>query len=69
MTTVFYAGPYGRFTEIKTNLKIKKLYGVHQDCNLIGGSSSDSNNVGPLIQYRREEKDNFSIFKDDFFQE
>ena len=36
MTIVFHLRQYGRFIEIKTNLKRKKFHRTNQDSNFIG---------------------------------
>ena len=41
MSRVFHAKPYGRFIEIKSNLKRKKLHGMDQGLNFLGGSFSN----------------------------
>ena len=38
MTTVFHAWPYGRFIEIQSSLKRKKLRRTNQGSNFLGGS-------------------------------
>ena len=54
MTTVFHARPYGRFIEIKGDLKRKKRYRAYQGPNFLRGSFSNRNNVRTLIQFRGE---------------
>ena len=36
MTTVFTVRPYGRFMEIKSNFRIKKLHSANQGCKFFG---------------------------------
>ena len=66
MTTVFHAWLYGRFTEIESNIRRKKLHRTNQGSNFLGGSFSNRDNV--RAQYNLEEKVNPSIpaLKDDF---
>ena len=54
MTTVFHAWPYGRFIEIQSNLRRKKLHRTNQGSNFLGGSFSNRDNVRAPIQFRRE---------------
>ena len=54
MTTVFHTWPYGRFIEILSNLRRKKLHRTNHCCNFLGGSFSNSDNVRAPIQFRRE---------------
>ena len=53
-TTVFHAWAYGRFIEIQSNLKRKKLHRTNQGSNFLGGSFSNRDNVRAPIQFRRE---------------
>ena len=64
MTTVFHKWPYGRLTEIQSNLRRKRLHRTNQGSNFLGGSFSNRDNVRVPIQFRREI--NPSILKDDF---
>ena len=64
MTTVFYTWPYGRFIEIQSNLRRKKLHRMNQVSNFLGGSFSNRDNVRAQIQFK--EKVNPSILKDYF---
>ena len=50
---VFHAWPYGRFIEIKNNLR-KKKHIINQGSNLLGWSYSNIDNVIVPIQFRRE---------------
>ena len=54
MTTVFPAWAYGRFTEIQSNLRRKKLHRTKQGLIFLGGSFSNRDNVRAPIQLRRE---------------
>ena len=64
MTTIFHARPYGRFMEVQSKLRRKKLHRTNQDSDFLGDSFSKGDNVtGPS---NLEEKDNLSILKDDF---
>ena len=65
MTTVFYARPYGRFIEIKSNLKRKKLHRTKQSSNFLGGSFINGENVSPN-SIPKIERDNPIILKGDF---
>ena len=64
MTTVFHTWLYGKFIEIQSNLRRKKLYRTNQGSNFLGGSFSNRDNVRAPIQFRR--KSNPSILKDIF---
>ena len=54
MTRVFHAWPYGRFTEIKSNLRRKKLHIMNQSSNFLGNSFGNRDNVRTPIQFRRK---------------
>ena len=54
MTTVFHVWPYGRFIEIQSNLRRKKLHRTNQGSNFLGGSFSNTDNVRAPIQFKRE---------------
>ena len=54
MTTVFHAWSYGRFIEIQSSLRRKKLYRTNQSSNFLGDSFSNRENVTPPLQFRRE---------------
>ena len=54
MTAVFHTWLYGRFIEIQSNLRRKKLHRTNQDSNFLGGSFSNRDNVRAPIQLRRE---------------
>ena len=63
MSTIFRALPYGRFIEIQSNLRIKKLLRTNHGFNFLGGSFSNRDNVRAPIQFRRESQP--SILKSD----
>ena len=54
MTTVFHAWPYGRFIEIQSNLRRKKLHRTNQGSNFLGGSFSNRDNIRAPIQFGEE---------------
>ena len=55
MTTVFHGWSYGRFIDIETNLRRKKLHITKQGSNFLGGSCSNRDNVKAApIQFGRE---------------
>ena len=54
MTTVFHAWSYGRFIEIQSTLRRKKLNRTNQGSNFLGGGFSNKDNVRVPIQFRRE---------------
>ena len=54
MTTVFHTWPYGRFIEIESNLRGKKLHRTNQGSNFLGGIFSNRDNVRAPIQFRKE---------------
>ena len=54
MTTVSYARSYGRFIEIQSNLRRKKLRRTNLGSNFLGGNFSNRDNVRAPIQSRRE---------------
>ena len=62
MTTVFHAWQYGRFKDIQSKLRKKKLHRTNQGSNFLGGSFRNNERA----QSNLEEKVNPSIFKDDF---
>ena len=47
-------GPYGRFIEMQSNLRRKKLHRTNQGSNFLGGSFSNRDNARAPIQFRRE---------------
>ena len=67
MATVFHAWLYGRFIEIQSKLRRKKLYRTNEGSNFLGGSFRNRDNVRTPFQFRRESQS--SILKDDFPQE
>ena len=62
MITVFHEWPYGRFTEIQSNLRRKKLHKTNEGPNFLGDTFNNKDNVRPPIQFRI----NPSILKDIF---
>ena len=54
MTTIFRARRYGRFTEIKSNLRRKKLHRTNQGSNFVEANFKNRDNVRPPIQFRRD---------------
>ena len=54
VATVFHGWPYGRFIEIHSHLRRKKLHRTNQGTNFLGGSFSNRDNVMAPIQFRRE---------------
>ena len=54
MTTIFHQRLYGRFLEIQSNLRRKKLHKVNQNSNFPGGSFGNRDNVKAPIQFIRE---------------
>ena len=49
VTTVFEAWVYGRFIEIQSNLRRKKLHRTNQGFNFLGGSFSNRDNISALV--------------------
>ena len=45
VTTVFHAWVYGRFIQIQSNLRRKKLHRTNQGSNFLGSSFSNRDNV------------------------
>ena len=64
MATVFHIWAYGRFIEIQSNLRRKKLHRTNQGSNFLGGSFSNRDNI--KVESNLEEEVNPSILKDDF---
>ena len=54
VTTVFHTWAYGRFIEIQSNPRRKKLHRTNSNSNFLGGSFSNRDNVRTPIQFRRE---------------
>ena len=54
MAAVFHVLLYGRFMEIHSNLRRKKLHRTNQGSYFLGGSFSDRGNVRAPIQFGRE---------------
>ena len=52
MTTEFQPWPYGRFVEIHSNLRRKKLHKTNQGSDFLGGIFSNTNNARALIHFR-----------------
>ena len=50
MTTVFYSWLYGRFAEIQSNLRRKKLHRMNQGSNSFGGSFNSRDILRAPIQ-------------------
>ena len=61
MTTVFHAWLYGRFAEIQSKLKRKKLNRSYQSSNIFGGNFSNRDNIRG--QSNLEEKVNLNNLK------
>ena len=59
MTTAFHTWPYGRFREIQSNLRRKKLHRMNQGFNFLGGRFSNRDNTRALIQFRRQSQPQF----------
>ena len=53
MTRIYHAWPYGRFIEIKSNLRGKKIHTILRS-NFLGGSFSNRDNVRAPIKFKRE---------------
>ena len=64
MTTVFHVWLNGRFIEIESNLRRKKLYRINQGYNFLGGNFNNRDNV--RAQPNLEKKVNPSILKGNF---
>ena len=69
MTTLFHEWSYGRFIEIQSNLRRRKLHKTNQGSNFLGGSFSNRDNVRSPIQFRIESqpqhlKNDFSSWTD-----
>ena len=62
--TLFQARPYGRFTEIQNDLRIKKLHRLNQGSDFLGHSFSEKKYISEL-QSNLEETVSPSI-NDDF---
>ena len=54
MTTVLHAWLYGRFIEIQSNLRRKKLHRTNLGCNFLADSFSNRYNVRAPIHFRRQ---------------
>ena len=66
MKTVFHAWVYGRFIEIQSNLRRKKLHRTNQGSNFLGSSFSNRDHVRTPIQFRRESQLQMIFPQDDF---
>ena len=64
VTTVFHTWAYGRFIEIQSSLRRKKLHRTNQGSNFLGGSFSNRDNI--KVESNLQEEVNPSILKDDF---
>ena len=53
---VVHAWAYGRFIDVKNNLKRKKLQRMNQGSNFLGGSFSNRDYVRAPMQFGRESK-------------
>ena len=54
MTRIYHAWPYGRFIEIKSNLRGKKFHTTTLSSNFLGGNLSNRDNVRAPIKFKRE---------------
>ena len=45
LPTVFQVRPYGKYIEIQSNLRRKKLHRTNQEYNFLGGSFNNRDNV------------------------
>ena len=54
MTAVFHAWPYGKFIEIQSQFRRKKLHKTNQGANFLGLSLRNRDNIRAPIQIRRE---------------
>ena len=54
MTIVFHARVYGRFIEIQSNLRRKKLHRMNQGSNFLGGTFSKVRYLKPLGGFKVE---------------
>ena len=54
MTRIYHAWPYGRFIEIKSNLRGKKFHTTTLSSNFLGDSLSNRDNVRAPIKFKRE---------------
>ena len=52
MTTAFHATPYGRFIEIQSNLRRKKLDRTNHGSTFLEGNFCNRDNVRALIQWK-----------------
>ena len=56
MATVFHARLYGRFIEINSSLRRKKLHRTNQGSSFLKGTLSNRENERTTIQLREERK-------------
>ena len=54
ITTVFHVWPFGRYMEIHSNLKRKKLHRANQRSNFPGDRFSNRDNVRAPIKFREK---------------
>ena len=54
MTTAFHTWAYGRFIEIQSNLRRKKLHRTNHISNSLGGSFNNRDNVRAPIPFRND---------------
>ena len=50
------AWTYGRYIEIQSNLRRKKLHRMNKGSNFLGGSFSDRDNVRAPVPFARESR-------------
>ena len=67
MTTVFHARPYGRFIEIGSNFRKRKLYRMSQGQIFLGDSFRNGHDVSAQIQFRRENQSQNLVIPACFF--
>ena len=48
--------PYGRFIELKSNLRRKKFHKMNKGSNFLGSSFSNRDNERDPIQFRKEKQ-------------
>ena len=53
MAIVFHARLYGRFVEVKSSLRRKKLYGTNKGSNILGGVFSKRDVRTPVQHIKR----------------
>ena len=67
MATVFHPRPYGRFIEIQSNLRRKKLHRTNQGSDFLGGSFSNRDNIRAPIQFRKGRQQKADLYIGDTF--